>query len=703
MLHEDTVMSVEDVQDFVEEFLMDSTRKDVAKAYVRYRYKREIMRQTEKTYDGILELVELNNQELKDENSNKNATIASTQRDYMAGEVSKDLSQRYFLPKAVVDAHNNGEIHFHDMDYYAQHIHNCADENMWIKIKKGNEIRTIQLKDLGQEIGLEDNQIANLENSSYLILSRDGWTKLKAVSKRKGNLGEKLFTIKTRTGLPLKITENHRLPVIRNNEEQVLFAKDIQIGDSLINIENLQLSANELNDNFLDLTKLNNNDLDLRIINISALKGYLKYKYKVIYSDYAKAHNFYNPKGKMMTLKEFNILINDYPLSFDILSQLRIKCRGSKHDYPLHIPFTSELAKLYGYIYADGGVYVNPEQSLYQLGFYNTNEQIVDDFLNCYENVFGYKMNKSYPTEKSTSPCIRVVDGSKLIVAIFKDFAGAYKRDVANISIPDFIMNGSEKIKYAFLSACIDTDGCLSTAITYNTCGDKYSDQLILLLQGLGYHPHKTIDSKIGSVYKVYKITGIRKHNNYKVSITRTDEMAILQSHLTGYKYNDEYAYRGLNTLFNEEKIFSITYEEDFKSSVYDLETESHWFILNNYVSHNCCLVNLDDMLQNGTVINQTMIEKPHSFLTACTIATQIMAVVASGQYGGQSISLEHLAPFVDISRQKIKEEVEYEIECSSGNPELIDEIVHRRLCDEIKKGVQTMQYQINTLNTSNG
>lgn len=129
---------------------------------------------------------------------------------------------------------------------------------------------------------------------------------------------------------------------------------------------------------------------------------------------------------------------------------------------------------------------------------------------------------------------------------------------------------------------------------------------------------------------------------------------------------------------------------------------------------HNCCLVNLDDMLQNGTVISETMIEKPHSFSTACTVATQIIAQVASSQYGGQSISLAHLAPFVDISRQKIKQEVinEYALLASSISLEdekcyelnaMIDDITELRLKKEITKGIQTIQYQTITLQTTNG
>ena len=121
----------------------------------------------------------------------------------------------------------------------------------------------------------------------------------------------------------------------------------------------------------------------------------------------------------------------------------------------------------------------------------------------------------------------------------------------------------------------------------------------------------------------------------------------------------------------------------------------------------NCCLVNLEDMLQNGTVISGTLIEKPHSFSTACNIATQIIAQVASNQYGGQTITLSHLAPFVEVSRQKIRKEVERDfalVEDTYLNREsTIDNIVERRVKDEIKKGIQTIQYQVVTLMTTNG
>ena len=129
--------------------------------------------------------------------------------------------------------------------------------------------------------------------------------------------------------------------------------------------------------------------------------------------------------------------------------------------------------------------------------------------------------------------------------------------------------------------------------------------------------------------------------------------------------------------------------------------------------SFNCCLVNLDDMLQNGTVVNGKMITKPHSFRTACTIATQIIAQVASGQFGGQTITLTHLAPFVRISEERIRKEVEeeldiieqgyYETPYNNSFKDKVEEIVQKRLAKEVRDGIQTFQYQINTLQTSNG
>ena len=133
-------LSVEEIQELVESEIMAHGAFEVAKRYIRYRYTRNLVRQSNTTDNQILSLIECNNEEVKQENSNKNPTVNSVQRDYMAGEVSKDISRRLLLPPDIVEAHEKGLIHFHDMDYYAQHMHNCDLVNLEDMLQNGTVI-----------------------------------------------------------------------------------------------------------------------------------------------------------------------------------------------------------------------------------------------------------------------------------------------------------------------------------------------------------------------------------------------------------------------------------------------------------------------------------------------------------------------------------------------------------------------------------
>ena len=139
-------VSVEEIQDMVEKGIMQMRGYEVAQKYVRYRYTRELARKANSTDNGILALLERINEEVKQENSNKNPVINSTQRDYMAGEVSKDLSSRVLLPEEIIQAHNEGIIHFHDMDYYAQKEHNCDLINLQDMLENGTVINGTKIE-----------------------------------------------------------------------------------------------------------------------------------------------------------------------------------------------------------------------------------------------------------------------------------------------------------------------------------------------------------------------------------------------------------------------------------------------------------------------------------------------------------------------------------------------------------------------------
>lgn len=399
--------SVEEVQDMVELELHNSGSFEISKEYITYRYKRNMVRNHNTTDDKILSLIDCNNEEVKQENSNKNPAINAVQRDYMAGEISKDLTTRILLPKDVVEAHNEGIIHFHDSDYYAQRMHNCLSFGTRFMTNAG--IKSFKDFNDGDTVFVYDMYGNEREATVHCF----GIQKLQEVQLTNG-----INTVK------IECTENHRW-ILKNGEVTTSLA----VGDVL----------------------------------------------------------FQSPK----TMKTFA---------------------------------TTKSGKLL--------------------------------------------------------PC--------------------------TIESPE----------------------------ETRTWWVEY--------------------------------------------ITRLDK---------------------------EEPVYCVT------------EPITHTFMLEyGIVTGNCDLINLDDMLQNGTVISGTMIEKPHSFSTACNIATQIIAQVASNQYGGQSISLTHLAPFVDISRKKIRKQVEKEykesnhivyggelIELSDAANRAIDKITEDRLRDEVKRGVQTIQYQVVTLMTTNG
>lgn len=636
---EETPIDIDVLEDIIEKKLMEASGYEVAKKYITYRYEKERVRMNK----SLTEKLTASN--VQNQNANVDEFSFGGRVGETASYVTKQYALDHLVSKKTLHNHNNNEVYIHDLDAYAVGSHNCAERNMWVEIKDGNEPKLMKIGDVADKIGVGYNQIADTSKSNIYILSRDGWTKLLNITKRKLNEGELLYTFKTRNGLPLKVTESHRLPIIRDGKEIVVEAKDIKVGDSLLDIDNVKLSSDDINDMFLDLTKIDDEDVDIRIVNTSPLRHYLRYKYDVVFTDYVKNNGFSilsdGRVNSRLKLSEFNKLCNDYPLSMDVLSKLQIKSNGSKHSYPLCIPFSSDLAKLYGYIYGDGGVYIRKDSSLYQLTFTNTDQRLMDDFVRCYENVFGYKLNISYPNNENNSPCMRVTDGSLIACKIFKDFAGAKKNGSSDIRIPDFIMNGTEDIKYGFLSAAIDTDGSVGDhSIVYTTCSDVYSDQIVLLLEGLGYHPSKTMNNAKGTEYKIHDNVGKRNFDIYTIYLWRNDEICKLLEKMGSFKQSDKIAYKGLTNKFNENKIYSIKTESgDY--DVFDVETSSHWFIVNNYVSHNCLSIPFDKLLANGFNTRQGDVRPAGSINTAFQLVAVIFQLQSLQQFGG--VSATHL------------------------------------------------------------
>lgn len=527
-------LSVEDIQDLVENKLMASSCKETAKEYIRYRYKRKLIRETKNSLSEVLDIVNLSNQEVNEENSNKNPVINSTQRDYMAGMVSKELSEKLLFPPDVMEAHKAGIIHVHDMDYAIQKMYNCFSGNTRLVTSEG--VRKFSSFKDGEEV---------------LVLDKDGsWRNAKVHLYGKQQMYKVHFKFKRGTKV-VECTKNHRW-ILKDGS----VTTELKVGDSLH-----------------PLTRSTN----------------------------------YTPCTKRdMEMFCLGFVVGD---GCDDDTGYRVRLCGDKIKY---VPYFEKCGYKVSNVKDSKDIWCFKRTDIKKQSFLDNK---VWEYLSCEDKV-----------------------------ALFNGY-------------------------YAADGDCIRENICTSDIRVLGMIED------ISALAG----------------YHVLSVKEITHDTPYKEN-----------AHLWKVKFLTHQVENGLWTVESIEPLRSGYYEQNAWCVE---EPVTHTFTLENgMVTGNCALLDMEDMLQNGTVINGTLIEKPHSFATACNIATQIMAQVASNQYGGQSVSITHLAPFVNTSRQRLRKKVREELApyyetCES----VIFDIAEKRLKEEITRGVQTMQYQINTLMTSNG
>ena len=526
-------LSVEQIQDIVIDQLKASPFADVAESYSHWRKLRQEIRDKEKTNASILEIIDAKNDAINQENSNKNPTVNSVQRDYMAGEVSKDLTARLLLDPEIVKAHEEGLIHFHDADYFAQHMHNCFKSNTRFVTDSGVK----EFRDFN-------------DGETVKVVGSDGkWHT--ATVKKYGK--QKMQDVMLQAGRSVKhvfCTANHRW----------------LLNDGSVTTE----------------------------------------------------------------LKEGMTLV--------MLPELSKYEMESKEDYQ---------AWATGFAIGDG---LDKKNDYTTIRLCGNKIRYVDNFVKAGDTV-------TYPES---------YHGDAYVL-----HRGAFKQDFLNAKAWRFL---DIKRKQHLFEGFYAADGAVK-ANKVATSDDRVAEMIRDISSVAGFY--------VSSESEVVRDTNFKK-----------------EARLIEFRFRK---YQIANNLWSVKKITPYRPEIEYDAWCVE-EPETHSFTLDGgIVTGNCDLVNLEDMLQNGTVISGTGIDKPHSFSTACNIATQIIAQVASNQYGGQSISLTHLAPFVDVSRKKIAAEVELEMEGLDVSAERKKEIVERRLRNEINRGVQTIQYQVVTLMTTNG
>lgn len=512
-----------DIQNFVENSIMEHGKFDVAKEYITYRYQKALDNRKNTIDDRVLSLLNNDNEDILQENANKNPTIVSTMRDYMAGEVSKDISQRYLLPADIYQAHKEGKIHFHDMDYFAMPIHNCFTGQTKFITDKG--VRTFDSFNDGDAIKVKD---------------KDGVWRDATVRCYGKQLFNKIILKNNKTEKVIYATKNHRWVL-----------KDGSI-----------------------TTELKENDI------LYGTKDSTNYEIK--------------------TKRDAEMFCLGFALG-----------DGCDHKNATQVRLCGNKIK-WKDIFKKAGWSEQKNDTMYY------NSSMKQDFLNA--NVWKF---------------LSFEDKSML-------FHGYYAADGSKNA--NRVATSDERIS-KFIEDC-------------SCCAGYYITSKNDIIHDTNYKENANL-----SIYYLTKST------------------------------NDNHCWK-VKSIENGRRGIALSWCVE--------EPITKTFLLENgIVTGNCDLWNLEDMLQNGTVINNVKIEKPHTFLTAATITSQISAIVASSQYGGQTFSLAHLAPFVEETRNYFRKKFKEEL--TTLTDEQLEELVEKETRRNVKDGIQTLQYQLVTISTTNG
>ena len=537
--HEPTV---EEVQDMVIDEIASRGYYTLMRTYASYRYKRELLRKANTTDGTIISLIEGNNNELNTENSNKSTVLNSTQRDYIAGEVSKDISKRIMLPERVVKAHNEGILHFHDLDYFIQPMHNCFRKDTRFVTKDG--IRSFNEFQDG-----EKTYVLDMNGDWRLATVRNyGKQQMQTVILRSGK--------NTRT---VECTENHRW-ILKDGS----VTTNLKEGDIL-----------------WPLHEINN----------------IKYPY------YPSSY-----REKMMFA--FGMILGD----------------GSDIDHGVRITLCGDKVK--------------------------------------YEDIFkevGYRKYNILPTSKHRD-------------IIFGKSCNLSKQKFLSAKGWEYLQ---EEDKVALFFGYYAADGCKNGNIIH-TADDRLAEMIRSISSLAGYH--------------ISKEKEIIHDTNFKEN-ARLIQFNFRRNQPNNLCWIVDKITHGCGKMWKNYEFEAWCVEEPV----------THSFTLEGgIVTGNCAVIDIDDMLTNGTVMNGKMIESPHTFRVACTVSTQIMAAIASNQYGGQSVDISHFGKFLRRSKEKFEKRIR-ETVSDTTDEATIQKLIDVELQEELSAGVQTMQYQINSLMTTNG
>lgn len=682
--------TVEEISDIVEKKLMASSRKDVAKKFIIYRNNRNEIRENKsvfmKMYDSI---IKADNQDLMQENANVDGESPMGQMGKIGYESARIFATKKMTTPEIRKAIENNYIHPHDWDFMPTGTTTClsSDTIITIQDEKG-EVFSVTI-DYFDDL-MTNNRV---DLTGYQVLDRDGWTKIKNVVRRKIKSSEDMYEIKTKKSLPLKATEDHKIPIIRNDKELLVFAKEIQKDDLLIRPDYEYTNK----DNVIDALELLKGAEDTIITNIRQLKKYLNYKYDIsnlykhINSNTSKRGNQY------LTIQDYYKLQSEFYIPKEVEIGLRIRNMNSKKSLPLKMPVTPELARFVGYLISDGSVYTNKESGNYHITITNKNKQINRDVQYVMEAVFN------------ESPTVRWSDGEEygrvLCGKVYCSLISALgiKVNSFEMRIPDFIISGTDEIKTNFIRALYDGDGCISSdRVSYSTVCKEVANQLILLLQSLGIESSLQILKTKGQTGNYKGVDFIRNGDMHIVNIMTKDSMSVFRSAiglLLKQETDPDYSYTMNSSRVIPTEVKYIR-KIGYSGYVYDMETSSHWFVANGIVVHNCTQIPLGKLLGKGFNTGHGHMRTPQSIGSATALAAIILQANQNQQHGGQAFPMfdYDLSLYVNKSYEKhIKDLQELPLNISDKE---IEKIAWNKTKRDTYQAMEAFVHNMNSMNS---
>lgn len=651
-----TVQEVEHIQDVVEKAIADNGYFDVAKAFILYRDERTAERKkNERLFQKISAIIKVTDRE------NANVGNSPSSKLLQISEASdREYAELYLTRKDVLAAIRENLIYPHDFSWMGVGTTTCVPDFEYVLLKdmNGNTFRvkfdffnSLMEKYHDLVVKFNNQEILDLEKTKirYHIYGRTGWTPLNKIARRKMNQGEKLYQLKIRKGVPLHLTENHRIPVIRDNKEILLAVKDVQIGDQVIRVKEKFNETEELD--VLDLFVQNKEHLkDIRILNAKKLVQWLRF-YCDDFVFARKVSNRSMIEGiKELTLEEYATIANKYPIPYKVKKLLSVSINGSKKCLPAFMPITPELMRLLGYIASEGSINLGINTSTYQISIHNHNEEILEDIRKCIINCFNENPSLRKDS-RSKKPVAYAFCGS--IYVQFISQVLQLKKSVEEINIPDFVFNTSDRLKAEFLKGLFEGDGWYSEkCIGYTTVSENLAKQLTFLLGQLNimsnYRKIEMRNSEVVFNKKIYK----RKYDNYLVTITDVKNLKTYIDNVTTIKgYDQTLKYVNTTVSANRDDSNKIIDKNviPYDRYVFDLETGEHWFTVNDYVVHNCTFIPLRKLLKNGFNTGHGYIRPPKRIKSAASLACIIFQSNQNDQHGGQAFGWfdRDMAPYV--------------------------------------------------------